>query len=59
MENYTLKNLFKVINMDEDIENLIIDMTVLREKNRVLENRLDDITMKFKRHINIINAHEV
>jgi hypothetical protein len=45
--------------MDEDIENLIIDMTVLREKNRVLENRLDDITMKFKRHINIINAHEV
>lgn len=45
--------------MDEDIENLTIELTVLREKNRVLELRINELTSLLKRHMNTLGAHEI
>ena len=44
---------------DENIENLEVEVLVLREKNRILEMRLDDLTARFKRHANNLEAHQI
>jgi len=41
--------------MNEEIENLDIEVSVLREKNRILTLRLDNLTSQVKRHMGVHN----
>jgi len=44
--------------MCDGTENLEIEIDTLKEKNRILTMRVDELMTKFKNHINMMDAHE-
>jgi AAA+ superfamily predicted ATPase len=44
---------------DERIEEIEIELSVSKEKIRILEMRINDLMLKFKIHINALDAHQI
>ena len=44
--------------MCDNIEDLEIEVSTLKEKNRILEMRVSNLEIRIRRHINLMDAHQ-